>query len=137
MGTYINWNNNNNIHINEVTTMEFLFKDEVIKFLNRPEIAKYKFEIGYLKGISCPALSTTFINLSATQWVVFYYTDESLLITELCKTVVHENIHDLIGTVSYEEADYSPIGEEAVVDILSGQTPKNSGFSEGMKYVPV
>jgi len=116
--------------------MDLIFRNKVEEFFTRPEVSESKLDRVTLKGISCPKLGVSFINLSAYQWAVLGEINEDLLITELCKTIVHETVHNEIGTSSYIGIDYTPEGEEIVADILSGQLIIGSILDDGTMCVP-
>ena len=97
--------------------MNFVFEKD-LKYLIANRKIFYDATLEETRGLYAPNINVCFINLSATQWNMFFAMGEEVFINEISKTITHEHCHQIIGNII---GRFTGFGEEKVVKILAEQ----------------
>ena len=106
--------------MNEV--VDFLFSKDVIALMEREDIEPLPNYMTEVNGVTCVGAGFSFINLNADRWKIdMSMGGEDGFIDALCPIIMHETIHQCVGTKVFTGIDYTQEGEERVCLLMAGQ----------------
>ena len=102
--------------------IDFLFAEDVKALMEGDNIEPFPNYMTAVNGATCVAGGFSFINLNADRWKIdLAISGENGLIKELCPIIMHELIHQCVGTKYYKDVLYTIEGEERVCLLMTGQ----------------